>query len=242
MGQRRRRATGVVLVALFLAAGGGLAWRLVPAIGPYQAAQAVCAALLRGDYDAVYRQLGPAPQAQISAATFAAAERLADQQAGRVTQCDASLFGISWQGTTAVAQVTERRAGGATVALSLRLAGTPLRLVALPDAAALPYAVAAAWCAALTAQDYPAAYALLAPALTTALPEARFAAFARLADQNGGPVTACAVSQLALDAAGQRATATIAQTRQSDTAPASRPLSIARQATGIWQIATLPPL
>lgn len=238
-----RRAVTWLAVVAFLVAAGALAWRYVPAIGPANAAQAYCDALRAQRYDAIYQMFTPATQSLVDAPTFSAAERLADTQAGAVASCDAARFAVSWQGATALVPVTVRRVGAATAStLVLRIAGDTDRLAALPDAAVPPFAVATRFCAALMGGDAAGAYALLAPTVRATLTPERFATFTSLADQNGGPLTTCAVSRMILSDTGTTASVTFSFQRQNSAPAATRPLPMTADATGAWFLAAVPTL
>jgi hypothetical protein len=237
----RRRIAWIVFSAIVLLGAGGVAWRVVPTLAPLQTANGFCDDARHQRYDHIYNQwLSPAARATVSDAAFDGAEALADRQAGNVTGCDVSPFTITVSGQTAQATVTEHRAGGVTVVQTLHLSGADWLIAAVPDPAVFPYATALAYCDALTGQNYAAAFQLLASGITAQLSQQRFVALANGADQAGGSVTTCMITQLQLSGNGAIAQATL-QTRRSQATATSAPvLALARQSDGAWKITTLP--
>lgn len=225
---------GVVLLAL--AAG---AWHFIPILGPMNAAQGYCDDLTHQRYADMYQQrLTAALRAQVSAQAFIGAEQLADEQAGVVTQCSPSPLAVTLNGGSAVAHVTAVRHGGLTIATDLHLNGASWQIAALPDPAIAPYGVVQQFCDALTAQHYDQAYQLLAPAITTSLTQTRYIALQQYADQTSGPVTTCAITQLALDATSATATAQVR--RQHGPASGAGVQVQLGEAGGVWLIGNLP--
>jgi len=107
-----RRVVWSAVGALCLVALGALAWRFVPVIGPTGAAWGFCDDLTHQRYAELYGRLAPALHAQVSGQAFMGAENLADAQAGKVTQCDASPLNVAVQGAGATAEIAEHRADG----------------------------------------------------------------------------------------------------------------------------------
>jgi hypothetical protein len=231
-----RRAAWLIFAALCVVALGALAWRFVPVIGPTSTAWGFCDDLTHQRYAALYARFTPTIRAQLSQATFTLAEQLADQQAGKVTQCDASPLNVSLTGGAATAQVAEHRAGGIAVVETLHLAGPHWQIATIPDPAVAPFAVAQGFCAALLAHDYAAAYRLLTPAITAQLSQANYVKLGQVADANEGPVTACAISQLALSKDNASATASARVQRQQ---AAMVTIQLAQQ-NSAWAITNLP--
>ncbi len=231
-----RRTAWLVFAALCVLALGALAWRFVPVIGPTGAAWGFCDDLTQQRYADLYGRFTPTIRNQISQATFILAEQLADQQAGKVTQCDATPLNVSLTSGSASAQVAEHRAGGIAVVETLHLIGPTWQLAALPDPAVAPFAVAQNFCAALLAHDYAAAYRLLTPAITAQLSQPNYVKLGQVADANEGPVAACAITQLALSHDDTTATAT-AHVQRQQAAPVT--IQLAQQG-GAWAITNLP--
>ena len=224
----------VIVVVLALAA-----WRFGPILSPLGAAQGYCRDLTQQHYPALYQnRLSAALRTQVSAEAFTAAEQLADQQAGKVTQCDTSLLATTVDGSTAVAHVTERRAGGITVGTDLHLSSPNWQIVALPDPAVAPFVVAWQFCTALGGQHYDQAYQLLAPAITTSLTQTRYTALQQFADQTNGTITTCTISQLTLTATSATATVQV-QRQHGPTGGTQVQIQLGPQA-GAWLITNLP--
>ncbi len=236
---RRRLLTYVVIaVAGVLALIVGV--RFVLTLGPMGAAQDFCAAAQRGDYAGIYaRMFTTAAQAQSDSATFTAAERLADQQAGGVTGCDISPLRVDGGWGSAVVHLTEHRAHGVDVAVALQLSDAPWRITAIPDPAVFPLGVARAFCDDLTRQDYAAAYHLLAPSITAALTAENFTGAQQLFDQNGGAVDSCTVTALTLNSANTDAVVSVQVHRRQSGAGAIQ-IKITRQSGESWRISSLP--
>jgi hypothetical protein len=236
-GARRLRVIGFMVVgAIAVILIGG---RIALAIGPLQAAQRFCSDLTSQNYQDLYSRMTASMQTLIDRDTFVAGERLADTQAGAVTQCDASFFSVDVGLGSATAHVSVHRAQGAVDAVPLHLTGWGWQIATLPDPALLPFATAWHWCEDLTHQNYAAAYVLLAPAITTSLPQERFASLAQLADQTQGTVTTCSVTALTYNPSSATATVAIARPQSSS---ASLHLSLGRQSDGAWLLSSLPDL
>ena len=234
-----RQTAWVIFAAVVVVALGLAAWHFVPLLSPLGAAQGYCSDLTQQHYQQMYQQrLSATLRVQVSEQAFTGAEQLADQQAGRVMQCDTSLFATALDGNTAVAHVTERRASGITVATDLHLSGQNWQIVALPDPAIMPFAVAQQFCDALSGQLYDQAYHLLATAITASLTQDRYTALQQFADQTNGTVTTCTISQLALTT--NTATATVQVQRQHGPTGGMRvQIQLSPQA-GTWLITNLP--
>lgn len=231
-----RRVVWIAVGVLCLVALGALAWRFVPIIGPTGAAWGFCDDLTRQRYADLYGRLAPALHAQVSEQAFIGAEQLADAQAGKVTQCNASPLNVAMQGAGATADIAEHRAGGVSVVEHLRLSGPNWQIAVLPDPAVAPYATAFSFCAALLAHDYAAAYHLLTPNITGQLTQAKYVKLGGIADQQDGPVTACTISQLSLSTDGTNASA-IAQVTRQRQSPV--PIQLGAQ-NDTWYITNLP--
>lgn len=235
------RRTGVivslVVVALIVA---GLAWRIIPAFGPWQAARAYCDDLTHQRYAAIYQQHSTAAlQTTISLDAFVAAQTLADQQAGTVRSCDVAPLSITATGATATAQITEQRSGGVAIRATLHLAGSAWQLATWPDAAIAPYAIAYRYCQALSQQDYSTAYHLFTTTITGQLNATDYISFAQLADAGSGTVDHCTISHLGLDHTS--ATAAIQIHRQhGDANGTTTDILLAQQTDQSWQITNLP--
>lgn len=234
---RTRLIISLILVALIAA---GLAWRIIPALGPWQAARAYCDDLTHQRYAALYQQrIGAALHATITQDEFVASQTLADQQAGSVRGCDVAPLTVTAAGTTALAQVTEQRLGGLAVRATLHLAGSDWRLVVWPDPALAPFAVAYRFCWALRQQDYPTAYHLFTTTITGQLNQADFTTFVQLADASSGPVATCAITHLTLDHGTATASAQIHRQHGAATDETDQ-IQLAQQADQSWQITNLP--
>jgi hypothetical protein len=233
-----RRTAWLIFGAVCLVALGGLAWRFVPTIGPYQTAAGYCDDLTHQRYTAIYQRLGGNAQASVSQAIFTGAEQLADQQAGKVTQCSASPLNVSAQANDTQAQVTEQRQSGITIVATLHMVGSSI--ATLPDPAIMPFAVAQRFCDALTTQDYASAYHLLSGTITGQLAQDRYVKLQQFADQTQGNVTTCTITQLDLAKDDTGATATAQVQRQHGAAGGTTtPIQLASSALG-WQITNLP--
>lgn len=231
-----RRTAWLIFAALGVVALGALAWRFVPVIGPTGAAWGFCDDLTQQRYADLYGRFTPTLRARLSQAAFIQAEQLADQQAGKVTQCDATPLNVSLTDGSASAQVAEHRAGGIAVVETLHLTGPTWQIAAIPDPAVAPFAVAQGFCAALLAHDYAAAYRLLTPAITAQLSQANYVKLGQVADANEGPVTACAITQLSLSQDDASATASAHVQRQQAVTVA---IQLAQQDSA-WAITNLP--
>lgn len=235
------RRTGVIISVVLLALiAAGLMWRVIPALGPWQAARAYCDDLTHQRYAAIYQQrIGAALHTTIAQDEFVASQTLADQQAGSVRSCDVAPLTVTSTGTTALAQVTEQRVGGLAVRATLHLAGPDWRLAAWPDPALAPFAVAYRFCRALRQQDYPVAYHLFTTTITGQLNQADFTTFAQLADASSGPVDACAITHLTLDHGAATASAQMHRQHGADNGETDL-IQLAQQADQSWQITNLP--
>jgi hypothetical protein len=231
-----RRVVWIAVGVLCLMALGALAWRFVPIIGPTGAAWSFCDDLTHQRYADIYGRLAAALHAQVSEQAFVDAEQLADAQAGKVTQCDASPLNVAMQGAGATAEIAEHRAEGVSVVAHLHLSGPSWQIAALPDPAVAPYATAFSFCTALLARNYAAAYRLLTPNITGQLPQANYVKLGGIADQQEGPVTVCTISQLTLSADDASASAIAQVTRQR---PSPVPILLGVQ-NGTWYITNLP--
>jgi len=236
---RRRTLTyTIIAIAGVLVVIAGVRFGLT--LGPMGAAQDFCAAAQRGDYASIYaRMFAAEAQAQSDVATFTAAERLADQQAGTVTGCDISPLRVDGGWGSAVVHLTEHRAHGVDVAVALQVSGSPWHITSIPDPAVFPLGTARAFCDDLTRQDYAAAYHLLALSITTALTAENFAKAEQLFDQNGGVVDTCNVTALTLNSANTFAVASVQVHRRQSGAGAIQ-IKITRQSGDSWRISSLP--
>ncbi|MBA3825361.1 MAG: hypothetical protein H0X24_15865 [Ktedonobacterales bacterium] len=228
---------GVTLIAIVV-----LALRFVPVLGPTGTAWGYCDDLTHARYIDLYTShFSTTLRAQISAAHFAAAEQLADHQAGIVATCDASPLNVVLAGNGAQVKVTEQRVHYDAVVTTLQLGGADWRITAFPDPAVAPFGIAQSFCDALATADYATAYGFFAPSITAQLTQARYVGVEGFADQTDGKVTACAITQLTLDLPNHTAATRAQVTRQNGPAGgADVAITLAQGATGAWQITTLP--
>ncbi len=176
----------IVVVLLLIGGGGIIAYANARAGAVAQAAQRYCAALLADDYAAAYNTLTSSLQSQTPRDQFIADGKLHDQIDGRVTQCAASnaasgpLAGVSQIANASLTlNTTLRRAVVYTGPLTLTQQGNDWKIAtvaaSLQGTALAPLKTGQAFCAALVAGNYAAAYGLLSSGQQSQVSQQQFA-------------------------------------------------------------------
>jgi hypothetical protein len=236
------RSPATIGMVLIILAGLALSVRFVLAIGPYNTAQSYCDALTGQHYDTIYDTLlSNETRVSVDKALFMQAEHLADQSAGLVTRCEASLLNIDIGLSSATAHITQYRNKQA-IGQSMHLAGGSWKISDLPDANIFPLLrVGRSFCMAIAHQDYKTAYQFFSSAITDRLASDQYIQAIQERDDFYGKVDACDISDLSLSKDEHQATLTISVHRQSSNSTNTQvQLDFAQQNNGKWAIIKLP--
>lgn len=189
--RRSRRGLWIallVIVALLVAGGGAaVAYANAQAGAVAQAARQFCSALQAGDYASAYGSLSSSYQTQTSRDQFVADGKLHDQLDGRVTACAATnsasgpLGSVSQLGSSSITlDARIRRAIAYSGPLTLVKQGGDWKIAniaaSLQGTNLAPLKTGQAFCAALIAGNYQAAYGLLSSSQQSQVSEQQFAA------------------------------------------------------------------
>jgi hypothetical protein len=212
-----------VVAALLLLTGGGAAFAIQQYTAPAAAATQFCNYLKAQNYSLAYGMLSSELKAQISSDTFTLGSQTLDKLEGPVLSCgqasvsNAYSYSLGSSTATLIATMSRATAGHLQGTLSLKsengswtiaAIGTSLLGVNLGALQA-----AGAFCAALQAQNYTAAYGLLGTLPQSAVTQADFTQAAHLHDELDGPVTACGLAGLGSSNTDTNADMTVTITR-----------------------------
>lgn len=198
-------ALGSVL-ALVVVSCTGAGFALAQYVAPATAAGTFCANLKAQHYGAAYTMLSAKERAQLTSQQFVQASQALDQVEGKVVACGqaktsgAYTYSLGGSSATLMAVITRGKVGSLQGVMHLKsenggwkVDGLETSLLGVNLGA---LATASAFCAALQAANYSAAYALLGTLAQSHVAQADFAADGQAHDQIDGSVSACQFTSL----------------------------------------------
>jgi hypothetical protein len=204
--RKRRWIVPAIIAAMVLVAGGGLAFGLAQYQAPAHAVTQFCSELTGQQYTAAYGLLATGERNHMSAPEFGQLAEQLDALEGTVVSCKQASGHGTYQyrlgagAAAVVTTITRQRQETLRGVVHLvyengtwKIGGLDTSLLGINLGA---LSTADAYCQALQAQDYAAAYALLAGEARDGANAAQFKSLAQTQDQVDGKVTGCALVEL----------------------------------------------
>jgi hypothetical protein len=211
-----------VVVALLLAGGGAGLYALGQYTAPAVEAGFFCGHMKAGNYAAAYNDLSAGMQAEVTGDEFAIGAQFIAVAEGSITRCQQSAgnaYTYSFGAKKATLNVTMTRSISGTLAGNIGLVqeGGAWKIGSL-DTSLLginlgALKAAGAFCAAMQAQNYPAAYALLSSSGQKQAPADLFATVLGMQDQIDGKITSCSLTGFTVSGSDSSATLNVSFNR-----------------------------
>lgn len=230
-----------IIVVLLIILGGAGYYLYTQYTAPGIAATQFCNDLKNATYSGAYNLLSSDLKGQFTEEEFALGAQELDAAEGKVTACSSGAYSYTVFATTASVTATLARTQPHTGVVHLKQESGAWKVSALDTSllganlAALK--AAAAFCAALQAKDYTAAFALLDPASLQGATQVVVNAIFQAQDVIDGPITGCALTAIASGNTDTTTNLTVSVTRTIRGAHQGQMTLTASGAT--WRITTL---